>query len=199
MSFDSIGGANAIKDILAGLSGIGGAQIGVPESIGPRVWGYVTVGSMIILPGTPGSTDRDTHYMATLAYRLDDNEGTAEATLMGLVDEFLDKLKSGTPTFAAGDIMSSHAGWVEVTDYSEATREVLTLGAVSGQSVNNSASKASFTINATVTVGGAFITTVSTKGGTTGILYGGGAFSQDRNLILNDILNVTVTLTAAAS
>src|SRR3990172_8154462 len=78
MSFDSIGGANAIKDILAGLSGIGGAQIGVPESIGPRVWGYVTVGSMIILPGTPGSTDRDTHYMATLAYRLDDNEATAD-------------------------------------------------------------------------------------------------------------------------
>ena len=108
-------------------------------------------------------------------------------------------LTDGTPAFAAGDTMASHVGWVEVTDYDEATREVLTLGAVSGQSVNNSASKASFTINLTVTVGGAFITTVSTKGGTTGILYGGGAFSVDRSLIENDILNVTVTLTAAAS
>jgi hypothetical protein len=108
-------------------------------------------------------------------------------------------LTDGTPSFAAADTMASHAGWTEVTDYDEATREALTLGTVSGQSVDNSASKASFTINTTVTVGGAFIVTVSTKGGSTGILYGGGAFSQDRNLVSSDVLNVTITLTAAAA
>jgi hypothetical protein len=105
-----------------------------------------------------------------------------------------------SPTFAAGDTMGgAHAGWTEQTTYDEATRPVLTLGTVSGQSVNNSASKAVFTISGTVTLGGAFIVTTNNKGGTTGILYGGGAFSQNRALVDNDVLNVTITCTAAAS
>lgn len=109
-------------------------------------------------------------------------------------------LTDGTPTPAAGDTMASHAGWVEVTDYAEATREALVLGAVAAKSVDNSASKASFAINATVTVGGAFVTTVSTKGGSTGTLYGVGAFTGgDRSLVSGDTLNVTVTLTGASA
>lgn len=108
-------------------------------------------------------------------------------------------LTDGTPTFAAGDTMASHAGWVEVAGYSEATREAFTPGTVASQSVDNSASKASFSINATVTVGGAFLTTDSTKSGTTGTLIGGAAFSADRSLASGDTLNVQVTATAAAS
>ena len=41
--------------------------------------------------------------------------------------------------------------WQEFDDYDEATREALTLGSVSGKSVDNSASKAEFTINASGT------------------------------------------------
>ena len=109
-------------------------------------------------------------------------------------------LTDGTPTVNAADTMSSHAGWTEVTDYSESVRESLVLGTVAGQSVDNSASKASYSINATATVGGAFITTVNTKGGTTGTLYGVGAFSGgDKSVDNGDTLNVTVTCTAAAS
>ena len=109
-------------------------------------------------------------------------------------------LTDGTPTVNAADTMSSHAGWTEVTDYSESTREALVLGTVASQSVDNSASKASYSINATATVGGAFITTVNTKGGTTGTLYGVGAFSGgDKSVDNGDTLNVTVTCTAAAS
>lgn len=110
-------------------------------------------------------------------------------------------LTDGTPTPAAGDTMSSHAGWAEVTAYSEATRETLTLGSVSSQSVDNSASKASFSINSdSTTVGGAFIVTNSTKGGTTGVLYGVGAFTGgDKSADNGDTLNVTVTCTAAAA
>lgn len=105
-----------------------------------------------------------------------------------------------TPTFAAGDTMGgAHAGWTEQTTYDEATRPVLTLGTVAAKSVDNSASKAVFTISGTVTLGGAFIVTTNNKGGTTGILYGGGAFSQNRALVDNDVLNVTITCTAAAS
>lgn len=105
-----------------------------------------------------------------------------------------------SPTFAAGDTMSGgHAGWTEQTTYDEANRPTLTLGTVTNKSVDNSANKAVFTISGTVTLGGAFIVTTNNKGGTTGILYGGGAFSQNRSLVDNDVLNVTITCTAAAS
>ncbi len=109
-------------------------------------------------------------------------------------------LTDGTPSFAAGDTMSGgHAGWTEEQTYDEAARQTLVLGAVSGGSVDNSASKAVFTISGTATFGGAFVVDDNTKGGATGILYGGGAFSQDRALIDNDVLNVTITCTATAS
>jgi hypothetical protein len=108
-------------------------------------------------------------------------------------------LTSSSPSFYPGDVMNSHAGWTEVQTYDEGTREALTLGSISGGSVNNSASKASFTISGTVTIGGAFITSIDTKGGTTGVLYGGGAFGQNRDLVDSDVLNVTITLTASAS
>lgn len=105
-------------------------------------------------------------------------------------------LADGTPTFVAGDTLASHAGWTEITAYT-GNRKALTLGTISGGSVDNSASKASFVMNNTATVGGAFIASVDT--GTSGILYGGGAFSGDRSLLSGDTLNVTVTLTASAS
>lgn len=104
----------------------------------------------------------------------------------------------GTGAVAAGDTMASHAGWSELTLYSEASRQALTLGAVSGQSVDNSASKASFSINATGTVAGAFVNTDNTKGGTTGILYGAADFAASRSVNNGDTLNVTVTLTSQA-
>ncbi len=108
-------------------------------------------------------------------------------------------LTTGSDTFAAGDTMSSHAGWTESTAYSDSTRRALTLGTVSAGSVDNSASKAVFNINATATIGGAFVCSDSTKGGTSGILYGGAAFSADRSVANGDTLNVTVTCTASAS
>jgi len=109
-------------------------------------------------------------------------------------------LTDGTPTPNAADTMSSHAGWAEVTDYDESIREALTLGSVSSKSVNNSASKASFTINGTATVGGAFLTTDSTKSGTSGTLISVKAFTAgDRSVVAADVLNVTVTVTGSSS
>lgn len=110
-------------------------------------------------------------------------------------------LTDGTPTTAAADTMASHAGWVEVTAYDEATRPALTLGAVSGQSVSNTASKADFTVSTNgTTIGGGFITTVNTKGGTTGTLYSVAAFAAgNKALDDGDTLSVTVTLTAASA
>lgn len=130
------------------------------------------------------------------------------------LDEILDKfwkgsaytavhyvgLTDGTPTVAAGDTMASHAGWAEVTAYSEAARQTLTLGTVASQSVDNSASKASFSINGTATTGGCFISTDNTKGGTSGILIAAAAFTGgDKSVVSGDTVNVTVTLTASSS
>jgi len=106
---------------------------------------------------------------------------------------------TASPSFVAGDTMASHTGWTESSTYDEANRPTLTLGTVSGKSVDNSASKAVFTISGTVTLQGAFVVSNSTKGGSTGTLYGGGTFSQARSLVDNDVLNVTITCTAAAS
>lgn len=117
----------------------------------------------------------------------------------GYTAAFYVGLTDGTPTPAAGDTMASHAGWSEVVAYSEATREALTLGSVASQSVDNSASKASFTINGTATAGGAFVCTNSTKSGTSGILYSVGAFASDKAVTSGDTLSVTVTLTTAAA
>lgn len=110
-------------------------------------------------------------------------------------------LADSTPTFAAGDTMASHVGWVEITAYDEADRQTITWGSVTSQSVNNSASKAVFTISSdSTTIGGGFVSTDNTRGGSTGILIGGAAFTAgDKSLDDNDILNVTVTATAAAA
>jgi len=107
-------------------------------------------------------------------------------------------LISATPTVAAGDTMSSHAGWTEVTTYSNANRVTWTDAGVSAQSITNSASPASFNINGTVTVGGAFLTSNNTKGGTTGTLLSAKAFSGgNRSFISGDELRVTATYNAA--
>ena len=105
-----------------------------------------------------------------------------------------------SPTIVAGDTMASHSGWTEVTAYSEGARQTLTMGTVAAKSASNTLSKAVFTINSDSTVvAGAFVATNSTKGGTTGTLYGAGTFTAPRTLQSGDTLSVTVTATAAAA
>ena len=99
----------------------------------------------------------------------------------------------GTGAIVAGDIMSSHAGWAELTPYSNATRPQWTPGAIASGSVDNSAAKAVFNINATSTIFGAFMADNSTKGGTTGTLLGGADFAASRAVASGDTLNVQVT------
>lgn len=107
-------------------------------------------------------------------------------------------LTTASPLFAAGDTASSHVGWTESTAYTEATRRTLTLGTVSGGSVNNSASKATFSINAPATIGGVFISSSSTKGGSSGVLAAEGAFSANRSMDSGQTLEVQVTMTATS-
>ncbi|MDE1828220.1 MAG: hypothetical protein KGH65_03615 [Candidatus Micrarchaeota archaeon] len=101
-------------------------------------------------------------------------------------------LTTGSPTFVAGDTMASHTGWTEYTAYSNATRVAPVWGTASAASITAPAS--AFNINgAGGTVGGAFLTTNSTIGGTTGILIGEAVFSANRTVASGDTVNVTPT------
>jgi hypothetical protein len=97
---------------------------------------------------------------------------------------------------AASDTMSSHAGWTEVTDYSQATRPQCNFGTATTADpsvISNTASVAVFSINGTTTVGGAFLTSDNTKSGTTGTLFSAADFQSpgDRSVVSGDTLNVT--------
>ena len=125
--------------------------------------------------------------------------GTALTTTTQITTWYLGLYGSGaTNSPAAIDTMSSHIGWTEVTDYSEANRPTATFAAATNANpsvVTNTASKAVFTINGTTTVGGAFLTSNNTKGGSTGTLFSAADFSApgDRSVVSGDILNVTYT------
>jgi hypothetical protein len=97
---------------------------------------------------------------------------------------------------AAGDTMASHAGWTEFTGYSNATRVSPTFTAATNAnpSVVTNATAAAFSINASGTVGGAFLTSGSAKSGTAGTLFSGSDFTGgDRSVVSGDTLNVTYT------
>lgn len=127
---------------------------------------------------TGGKNDLLDKYFAGSAY--------TAAWYMGLINN------SGFSAIAAGDTMSSHAGWSETASYDESTREAITFASASSGSKASSAD-CQFTISATVTVNGVFITSNSTKSGTTGILYSAASFSAARSLVDNDVLQVGVT------
>jgi len=106
-------------------------------------------------------------------------------------------------TTNANDTMSSK-GFTEFTGYAQATRPTCTFGAATTANpsvISNSGSPAAFTINTTATVGGAFLTSNNTKGGTTGILFSEKAFSApgDRSVVVNDTLTVTYTFSLTAT
>lgn len=97
---------------------------------------------------------------------------------------------------AAGDTMSSHAGWTEYTAYSESVRQTPSWASAASGSKATSAAVA-YSCNAAGTVKGAFLNTVSTKSGTTGTLGSAGTFSGGDQVVADlDTLNVTYTLSA---
>lgn len=91
------------------------------------------------------------------------------------------------------DTMGSHAGWIEATAYDEATRPEWTAGTAASRSITNAAT-VDFSINATITLKGIFITSVSTKSGTTGTLWSTAAFASNVSAVNGDTLKVTYTV-----
>ncbi len=105
---------------------------------------------------------------------------------------------AGYTALAAADTAASHAGWSEATPY-EGNRPAWTEDAASGQSMTNSSAVA-FTINATKTLKGAFLSSVNTGGGAGDVLLCTALFTGgDRAVQSGDTVNVTYTLTASAT
>ncbi len=119
------------------------------------------------------------------------SHATTEANwYMGLKD-------TGTPV--AADTMASHASWATISPYSNATDPEWVDAGVSSQSVDNSASTADFSINATDEVFGAFLKNNNTVDGATGKLFSSTDFAASRSVINGDTLKVTATYTMADS
>lgn len=131
----------------------------------------VNEGKNLTLDVSFGSTSKPTWYMGLM-----DNTGGGGST-------------------SSGDTMTSHAGWNEFTTYSEGTRQAWGAGAAASQSITNSTPVA-FSITGSATIVGGFITTNSTKGGTSGTLWSAGNFSSIA-VISGDTLRLTYTLTVS--
>ena len=127
--------------------------------------------------------------------------GTALTSTAQITTWYLGLITGPGVTTSATDTISSK-GWTEFTGYSNANRVTASLTAATNANpsvVTNSGTPANFNINATGTVGGAFLVSNNTKGGTTGILFSEKAFSSpgDRSVVSGDILAVTYTFSLA--
>lgn len=99
-----------------------------------------------------------------------------------------------TPT-AADTAAALPAAATECTAYDEATREAFVAGTVAGGILDNTASRAEFTMNATKTIYGAFMTSAPAKGATTGVVVSSVRFSAAKSLVATDVLRVTAGVT----
>jgi hypothetical protein len=90
------------------------------------------------------------------------------------------------------------AASTECTAYASATRPEYVEASASSQSITNSASRASFVFNATKTIYGAFLVSLSTKSGTTGTLFSAARFSSSKAVESSDELLLTYTFTASS-
>lgn len=106
---------------------------------------------------------------------------------MGLINN------AGFTALSNADTMASHSGWAEATVYDQTDRPEWTAGTATGRAITNSTT-VDFTMNATATIRGVFIASNLTKGGTTGILWATAAFASNVNVVDNDVLKITYTV-----
>ena len=74
-----------------------------------------------------------------------------------------------------------------------------TMASTSTATATNAASPASFTINASITVYGAFLSTAAAKTANSGTLFCAKAFTTPRAVVADDVLSVTYALSCTTS
>ena len=128
------------------------------------------------------------------------------------VGPFLGLISGASPTFAAADTMTSHAGWTEFVNYTVGGSPVrgtasFSAATSSGTTPTNVTTKAASAITYTITgaggtVGGCFLVTgagaVSTQSNTSGTLYSAGAFATAKVTTSGDTVSVTYSTTATS-
>ena len=91
------------------------------------------------------------------------------------------------------------ASATECTAYTEATRQEYVEAVAAAQVTTNAASRATFTFNATKTIYGAFLTSVSTKSATTGTLLAADKAATAKAVTSGDQLLITYAITLTAT
>jgi hypothetical protein len=167
-----------------GASGGGVFTVTCYDSEGNQKW--VDMGSNLVV--NTGLQDMNTKYFKGSTY--------TAAWYIGLINN-----TSASTTFSGGDTLASHVGWDENSNYS-GTRPQVTFGNATladPSNINNSASTATFTMNANATISGAFLCNVAS--GTSGLLFSAADFQApgDRTVVNGDVLNVTYSFNLDAS
>lgn len=104
-------------------------------------------------------------------------------------------LYEGNYNPVASNTMAAFPGLAtECIAYDEASRPAWVEAAPSAGNITNSASKAVFTINASKTIYGAFLSSSAVKSGVTGTLLSAAKFSTAKAMDAGEILRVTGTL-----
>lgn len=137
---------------------------------------------------TLGLNDQQTKYFKGSAY--------TAAWYVGLINS------TSFSVLAAGDSaaqINGSNGWIELTSYSQSTRQTLVLGTAASGSISNSGSIANFTASGSISVKGAFIVSSPSKAGTSGVLYGEAVLSSPKTFTTGQSVSVTITLTLTSA
>ena len=132
-----------------------------------------------------GITNEGIHHVLDRFTDIDAPTVTLAPWHAGLIDA------SGFTGIADADTMASHSGWTESTAYSESVRQLLGFGSAALRKISDSVS---YSINATVTIQGLFISSDNVKGGTTGTLFSTALFGTPPALISSNTLTANYTL-----
>jgi len=129
-----------------------------------------------------GITDVGIHYVLDTSFR-----GTTAISTWyaGLINN------SGYTGVAAADTMASHSGWAEATAYDESVRQTLSFAAAASRAISDSVS---FTMNASITIQGLFVTSDNTKSGTSGTLFSTALFTTPPVLVSGNVLTANYSL-----
>jgi hypothetical protein len=147
---------------------------------------WVTIAPNLVV--NTGLQDMNTKYFK--------GSGYTAAFYLGLVND-----TSANTTYSGGDTLASHPGWTENSSYS-GSRPQVTFGTATladPSNINNASSVASFTMNGSAIISGAFLCNVAA--GTSGLLFSAADFQApgDRSVVSGDVLNVTYSFNLDAT
>jgi hypothetical protein len=141
------------------------------DAVGDPLWEDIALAPNLVLE--PARNDMLDKYF--------EGSGYTAAWYCGLVNA------SGYSAISVDDTPAAHAGWSEYTGYTQANRPSVAWAAAAN-GAKAFASEVSFTIPSSVTLKGPALFNSATKGGTTGIMYSAGLFTEGDRVITGSAL-----------